>query len=424
MRVPTGNRVIAVFGAYGHTARFVVAELGERGWTPVLSGRDAAKLATVAAGSQPVRERRLASIEDPASLDRAVAGAAAVVNCAGPFGETAPAVIEAALRAGIHYLDVNGQSLVTIRTFDTYADDARVREAGIVIAPALGFYGALGDLLATAAMAGWPSADEISIAVALDSWKPTRGTLLAGENTAGRRVVLRGHRLRILPGDQPPPSGTWDFPAPFGPQEVVGEFSTTDVVTIARHLDVADVQAFINRIPLADLDEPDSSGPQAADNTGVQRSGSWSTSSCTGEASGAAPWRAAATSTRSPHRSWWRRWSGSSTVGARPPAWSRRARSSMPEISCAPSPSSSCRWRPPSGRAGDGAACGWTRCGRCDQPHGPGDRVRVAGGRSSGRGCGTGARTRAWWRAQRGGSAGPPRRCKVQIPVKARGWSG
>jgi hypothetical protein len=183
----------------------------------------------------------------------------------------------------------------------------------------LGSYGALGDLLATAAMAGWPSADEISIAVALDSWKPTRGTLLAGENTAGRRVVLHGHRLRILPGDQPPPSGTWDFPAPFGPQEVVGEFSTTDVVTMARHLDVADVQAFINCAPLADLDEPDSSGPQAADNSGrsaqrfvvdvvVRRGGQR-----------AAPWRAAATSMRSRHRSWWRRWSGSWMVGARPP---------------------------------------------------------------------------------------------------------
>lgn len=91
MTVPAGNRVIAVFGAYGHTARFVVAELRERGWTPVLSGRHAAKLATVAAGFDLVLERRLASIEDSASLDRAIAGAAAVVNCAGPFGETAPA---------------------------------------------------------------------------------------------------------------------------------------------------------------------------------------------------------------------------------------------------------------------------------------------------------------------------------------------
>jgi hypothetical protein len=61
---PAGNRVIAAFGAYGygHTARFVVAKLRERAWTPVLSGRDAAKLATIAAGSHPVLERRLASI--------------------------------------------------------------------------------------------------------------------------------------------------------------------------------------------------------------------------------------------------------------------------------------------------------------------------------------------------------------------------
>jgi short subunit dehydrogenase-like uncharacterized protein len=52
--VPASNRVIAVFGAYGHTARFVVAELGERGWTPVLSGRDAAKLARGHSAVEPV----------------------------------------------------------------------------------------------------------------------------------------------------------------------------------------------------------------------------------------------------------------------------------------------------------------------------------------------------------------------------------
>ncbi len=268
MAVATSNRVIAVFGAYGHTARFVVSELRARGWVPVLSGRDATKLVAVGAGFDPVLETHLASVEDPASLDRAIAGAAAVINCAGPFGATAPAVIDAALRAGIHYLDVNGQSLVTIRIFERYANDARVQNAGIVIAPAVGFYGALGDLLATVAMGRWLSADEISIAVALDGWKPTRGTLLAGEDTAGRRVVLSGHRLQILSGNEPPPSGTWDFPAPFGTQVVVGQFSTTDVVTIARHLDVADIHAFINRAPLADLDEPDSPGPQPADESG------------------------------------------------------------------------------------------------------------------------------------------------------------
>ena len=260
----TGERpVAAVFGAYGHTARFVTAELLERGWTPVLSGRDAAKL-EAAAAVRPGVAHRVASADVPASLDRALDGAAVVINCAGPFGDTARPLVEAALRAGIHYLDITGETLVAIDTFRAYRDDPRVKAAGVVVAPAMAFYGALGDLLATAAMGGWTAADEISIAVALDSWHPTRGTLLAGRRRAGRRVVHTGRRLRILPGDEPPPKGTWTFPEPFGTQDVVGQFSTTDVVTIGRHLDTARIDAFLNAAPLMDLSDPDTKGPQAA----------------------------------------------------------------------------------------------------------------------------------------------------------------
>ncbi len=109
----------------------------------------------------------MASIDDPASLDRAISGAAAVINCAGPFLDTATPVIEAALRAHIHYLDVTAEQPVAFAAFEQFADAAQ--DAGVVIVPALGFYGGLGDLLATAAMADWVAADEICIAVALDS---------------------------------------------------------------------------------------------------------------------------------------------------------------------------------------------------------------------------------------------------------------
>ena len=53
-----------VYGATGHTGRFVVAELLERGFTPVLSGRDGARLESLAAewGQQPVA--RPAVVED------------------------------------------------------------------------------------------------------------------------------------------------------------------------------------------------------------------------------------------------------------------------------------------------------------------------------------------------------------------------
>src|ERR1700722_16996621 len=92
------NRTIAVYGAYGHTGRFIVAELLKRGWTPILSGRDPVQLHAFAA-KYPSLDARPASIDDPASLDRALAGSVAVINGAGPFLDTAAPLIEAALRA-------------------------------------------------------------------------------------------------------------------------------------------------------------------------------------------------------------------------------------------------------------------------------------------------------------------------------------
>ncbi|MGH9883249.1 MAG: saccharopine dehydrogenase, partial [Pyrinomonadaceae bacterium] len=44
----TSNQTVTVFGAYGHTGRFVVSELRKRGWTPILSGRDEDKLSVIA----------------------------------------------------------------------------------------------------------------------------------------------------------------------------------------------------------------------------------------------------------------------------------------------------------------------------------------------------------------------------------------
>ena len=73
----TSNRQITVYGAYGHTGRFVVDELRERGWTPVLAGRNPDRLAEVAERS-PGSPVRVATPDDPDSLDRALAGSAAV----------------------------------------------------------------------------------------------------------------------------------------------------------------------------------------------------------------------------------------------------------------------------------------------------------------------------------------------------------
>src|SRR6202043_3395585 len=106
-----------VFGAYGHTGRFVVRELRERGFTPILSGRDDAKLKEMGR-AHPQSELRTATVDDPASLERALSGAEAVINCAGPFIDTAAPVIDAALRASIHYLDVASEKAAGLAGFE------------------------------------------------------------------------------------------------------------------------------------------------------------------------------------------------------------------------------------------------------------------------------------------------------------------
>jgi hypothetical protein len=255
------SQTVAVFGAYGHTGRFVVAELYKRGWKTILSGRDAAKLNKIAA-DYPESEARVASVDDDVSLDRAVAGASAVINCAGPFIDTAIPIIEAALRSGIHYFDVAAEQAAVLAVFERFAGAAK--EAGVVIAPAMAFYGGLGDLLATAAIDDWGVADEILIGVALDSWKPTRGTRLTGQRNPGQRFIFSNGRLER---SDPPPPRIWNFPAPFGQQNVVG-LSLAETITISRHLRTPQIHAYINEAPITDLHNPDTPGPVAVDESG------------------------------------------------------------------------------------------------------------------------------------------------------------
>ncbi|MFJ3668647.1 saccharopine dehydrogenase family protein [Streptomyces sp. NPDC090106] len=256
---------VAVFGAYGHTGRFVVAELRERGYEPVASGRDAAGLGLLADAHGGGLDTRPASVDDPASLDRALAGTAAVVNCAGPFATTAAPLIEAALRAGIPYVDVAAEIEATADTFARFGE--RARAAGAVIVPAMAFYGGLGDLLATAAMGDWTAADEAHVAYGLSGWHPTAGTRTAGavshERRQGRRVRFRGGRLEYHQDGLT--TLKWPFPEPMGPREVVSEFTMADVVTLPSHLRVPEVRTYMALEAAGDLASPDTPAPTATD---------------------------------------------------------------------------------------------------------------------------------------------------------------
>ncbi|OIJ68102.1 saccharopine dehydrogenase NADP-binding domain-containing protein [Streptomyces mangrovisoli] len=261
------NGTVAVFGAYGHTGRFVVAELARRGYRPVLAGRDAGRLEALAK-EFPGADARPASVDDPAALDRALAGAAAVVNCAGPFAATVAPVLEAALRAGIPYVDVAAELEAIADTFAGYRD--RARAAGVPVVPAMAFFGGLGDLLATAAAGDWAAPDETHIAYGLSGWHPTTGTREAGavsrRRRGGRRAVHTGGRLQYR--EDASPTLTWPFPEPMGPRAVVGEFSMADIVTVPTHLPAPEVRTYMTVEAARDVAAPDTPAPAAVDGEG------------------------------------------------------------------------------------------------------------------------------------------------------------
>jgi hypothetical protein len=253
------SKFIAVYGATGHTGRFVVREAQRRGLPVVAVGRSAARLDETIPAAVP---RRVAEFDDPVGLEQAFAGCAVVINCAGPFLDTAAPVARAALHAGCHYIDVTAEQASAQASFAEL--DAPARAAGRVVIPAAGFYGGLADLLASA-LASAGDIDEITIAIALDRWWPTAGTRKTGERNNVPRVVVTNGRLAPLAPSAAVPD--WIFSAPLGGQRMV-ELPFSEIITLGHHLKAGEIRSLLNRSALDDIHDASTPPPTAADDSG------------------------------------------------------------------------------------------------------------------------------------------------------------
>lgn len=241
---------IAILGADGHTGRFVVAELERRGLVPIRVVR----AERAEAGARPL------NLASPRSLDLALEGATAVINCAGPFLDTAEAAARAAIRAGITYLDVSAEQVAVLTMFE--ALDAEARAKKVTIVPAMAFYGGLADLLATALVREHGAADRIEVGVALDDWRPTAGTRRTGaRNTHPRMIVQDG---QLVPLQTPFPKRGWSFAGPFGDQPMTAvPFSET--ILMHQHLTAREIVNYLNDKALVDVRDPATPPPVSAD---------------------------------------------------------------------------------------------------------------------------------------------------------------
>ncbi|MFB6138940.1 MAG: trans-acting enoyl reductase family protein [Halosimplex sp.] len=185
---------LLVYGSYGYTGTLVAERAVRDGLDPVLAGRDAERVETQAL--ERGTDHRVFSLEHPAVVERMVADVDAVLNCAGPFDETADPLIDACLRAGTDYLDLAGNVDVLEATA---ARDAEATEAGVALVPAVGFDVVPTDCLAAILHGKLPAAGRLTIAIdGLGTFSP--GTLKSVLRALERPgAVRRDGRLVTVP---------------------------------------------------------------------------------------------------------------------------------------------------------------------------------------------------------------------------------
>jgi short subunit dehydrogenase-like uncharacterized protein len=182
------SSLIGVLGATGYTGGLVADELARRGVGHRLGGRDASRLRRL--GPAATRELRPVDVTDPAALERFLDGLTFVINTVGPFNPSGLAIIEAADRAGVGYVDCSGELNFLAAVFE------RCATASVPVVVACGFQAIPGDLGAAIAMAdvdGKATAVHVHYSVRM---LPSRGTARTLVNELGRANAPTGvHRV-------------------------------------------------------------------------------------------------------------------------------------------------------------------------------------------------------------------------------------
>lgn len=200
MRFSVTNKVlrVIVLGATGVFGSRLVERLArEQGITLVLAARNRDRLVALADGLRIMAEIRLIDRTKIGPAD--LSGVDVVVDAAGPFQQSHPHVIEAALAARVHYIDLaDGRAFVA--AIGDY--DARAGAAGIAVVSGASSIPALSHAVIDTLTEGWRSIDTIRVGIFPGNRAP-RGLAVVQAilSYAGRPVrVFRDGRWGEVPG--------------------------------------------------------------------------------------------------------------------------------------------------------------------------------------------------------------------------------
>jgi short subunit dehydrogenase-like uncharacterized protein len=196
-------RKIGLLGATGYTGRLTATEFALRDIPVRLGGRSPERLAKVDAidGS----ELAVVDTNDRAALDRFLDGLDIVISTVGPFELLGRPVVQAAVDAGVHYIDSTGEPDFMQWAYESFPN------AQTAVVPACGYDYVPSDCAASVAASSLDGLPErIEVGYSVRGMKPTRGTarsalgaITTTEDPGIRRTTVDGRPALEMPlGDR------------------------------------------------------------------------------------------------------------------------------------------------------------------------------------------------------------------------------
>ena len=226
---------LMIYGATGYTGRMAAERAAAAGTPLILAGRKEAPLVALAARLGAAY--RVFGLDDSAAIDRSLDGVGALLNCAGPFASTADVLMRAAIRNGVHYLDLAAEldGYLLAETLD-----ADARAAGVMLLPGSGGSVAMLGCLAAHALARTDHPVSIRVAMHVTGGLSRGSAVSAMGSVTAATLARAGGKLEVRPAGA---IRQLDFG-----QGAVDCFQVTlpDVITIWRSSGVPDIETFVH----------------------------------------------------------------------------------------------------------------------------------------------------------------------------------
>jgi short subunit dehydrogenase-like uncharacterized protein len=174
-----------LYGANGYTGELIARYAKDYGLEPILAGRNKEALQEMA--SKLDLTYKVIGLDDP-GLSEILKEVKVVVHAAGPFQYTAAQMLDACLKAGTHYLDINGD----IKVFEMIKQyDEPAQKAGIMLMPGVGFDVVPTDCIALLLKKLLPDAVKLELAFAMTGGALSHGTATTMANRLGEGGAIR-----------------------------------------------------------------------------------------------------------------------------------------------------------------------------------------------------------------------------------------